>query len=49
MTGPPRGEGDPAAAERPPFGGRWSVLYAVVVVALAAEIVLMAWLTGAFR
>lgn len=35
--------------ERPPLGGRWGVLYAIVIAALAAEIALLAWLTGSFR
>jgi hypothetical protein len=37
------------AGERPPLGGRWGVLYAIVIAALAAEIALLAWLTEAFR
>jgi hypothetical protein len=41
-------EGGPAG-ERPPLGGRWGVLYALVVVALFAEIALLAWLTEHFR
>lgn len=44
-----RPAGGPEAAERPPLGGRWGVLYAVVIAALAAEIALLAWLTEAFR
>jgi hypothetical protein len=45
VNGAPGG-GAPA---RPPFGGRWGVLYAAVIVALAAEIALLAWLTEHFR
>ena len=41
-------EGGPAG-DRPPLGGRWGVLYALVIVALFAEIALLAWLTGRFR
>jgi len=41
--------GAPAGEGPPPVGGRWGVLYAVVVAALAAEIALLAWLTEAFR
>ena len=37
------------AGERPPLGGRWEVLYAIVIAALAGEIALLAWLTEAFR
>ena len=44
--GPAGGSG---AGERPPTGGRWGVLYAVVLAALAAEIALLAWLTERFR
>jgi len=44
----PRGTGEPPA-DRPPVGGRWGLLYAVVIAALAIEIALMAWLTGTFR
>lgn len=40
---------DPGARERPPVGGRWRALYAAVIAALAAEIVLLAWLTEHFR
>jgi len=35
--------------DRPPFGGRWGALYALVIGALAADIVLLAWLTVHFR
>lgn len=42
--------GGPAPPEeRPPVGGRWGALYALVAGALAVEIALLAWLTGAFR
>lgn len=44
-----RGAGGTEAGERPPLGGRWGALYALVILALAAEIALMAWLTEAFR
>ncbi len=38
-----------ADRERPPLGGRWGTLYAIVIAALALEIALLAWLTLAFR
>jgi hypothetical protein len=41
-------DGGPAG-DRPPLGGRWGVLYALVIAALFAEIALLAWLTGRFR
>jgi hypothetical protein len=37
------------ADEPPPFGGSWGALYAVVIVALAASIAVLAWLTGHWR
>lgn len=49
MSAAPGPGGAPAGEGPPPFGGRWSVLYAAVVAALAAEIALLAWLTEAFR
>lgn len=49
MTGGARAGGGTGDGERPPVGGRWGVLYAVVVAALAAEIAFLAWLTEAFR
>ena len=38
----PAGTGD---AEPPPFLGRWSRLYAIVIAALVVLIALLAWLT----
>jgi hypothetical protein len=49
VSGGPGTAGGAGNGERPPVGGRWGVLYGVVLAALAAEIALMAWLTGAFR
>lgn len=49
MTGGARADGGAGDGGRPPVGGRWGVLYAVVVAALAIEIALLAWLTEAFR
>ena len=42
---------DPVSApvEPPPFGGRWGVLYALVIAALAACIAALAWLSGRWR
>jgi hypothetical protein len=45
VSGAPGG----GAGARPPFGGRWGVLYAAVIAALAAEIALLEWLTEFFR
>jgi len=45
----PRPDDGAGAGERPPLGGRWGVLYAVVIAALAAEIIVLAWLTERFR
>lgn len=42
-------EEPPSADEPPPFGGRWGVLYALVLAALAAVIAALAWLTGHYR
>lgn len=49
MSAAPGAGGAPAGDGPPPLGGRWGVLYAAVVAALAAEIALLAWLTEAFR
>lgn len=49
MSAAPGPAGAPAGEGPPPVGGRWGVLYAAVVAALAAEIALLAWLTEAFR
>lgn len=49
MTDPARADRREAESERPPVGGRWGALYAVVVAALVVEIALLAWLTEAFR
>lgn len=49
MTDRAGASGGAGNGERPPLGGRWGVLYAVVVAALAAEIALLAWLTEHFR
>jgi hypothetical protein len=38
---PHEGVSDPP----PPFGGRWSVLYAIVLVTLAGVIAALVWLT----
>ena len=35
--------------ERPPFGGRWRTLYALVLLWLAAQVVLFYLFTEAFR
>ena len=35
----------PSEDEAPPIGGRWSVLYAVVLGALAVVIAVLWWLT----
>lgn len=35
----------PPADEAPPIGGRWSVLYAFVLAALAVVIAVLWWLT----
>jgi len=37
-----------AAGSRPPLGG-WGRLYALVIVALGADIAFLLWLTGHFR
>jgi len=43
-------EGKPdLEAGPPPFGGSWQRLYAIVVVALVAEIALFAMFTAVFR
>ncbi|MCA9670283.1 MAG: hypothetical protein KC503_32030 [Myxococcales bacterium] len=42
--GPQRDDGD----ERPPILGRWSVLYAVVIGALALQVLLYYLLTSAY-
>jgi hypothetical protein len=42
-------EADPTADGAPPFLGRWSRLYAVVLIALAIEIVVFWVLTRTFR
>jgi hypothetical protein len=39
----------PGADEPPPIAGRWSRLYALVLIELAACIALGLWLTRAFR
>lgn len=49
MSAGGRANGGTGAGERPPLGGRWGVLYALVAVALAAEIALLGWLTVAFK
>ena len=51
MTGPPAGRGvsgRAAATERPPLGS-WGRLYALVLAALAAEVLFLWWLTERFR
>jgi hypothetical protein len=35
--------------EKPPFGGSWGFLYALVLLNLAAIIALAAWFTKAFE
>ena len=35
--------------EKPPFGGSWGVLYAIVLLNLAALIALFTWFTKAFE
>jgi hypothetical protein len=35
--------------ERPPFGGSWRVLYAIVLLWLAAQVVIFYLFTEAFR
>ena len=40
---------DPSTDEPPPILGRWSVLYALVLIALACEIALFWIFTRAFR
>jgi hypothetical protein len=35
--------------EKPPFGGSWGVLYALVLLNLAALIALFTWFTKAFE
>lgn len=35
--------------EPPPVGGSWGALYAIVIVALVASIVALAWLSGRWR
>jgi len=51
--GAPPGDGthlaEPRADEPPPIAGRWSRLYALVLIELAACIALGLWLTRAFR
>jgi hypothetical protein len=42
-------DANPGSGEPPPFGGRWSVLYALVIAALAACIATLAWLSGRWR
>lgn len=49
MSAGPGAAGGTGNGERPPVGGRWGTLYALVLAALAAEIALLAWLTEAFR
>lgn len=49
MTGPARADRRAEEGGRPPIGGGWGRLYAIVVAALAVEIALLAWLTEAFR
>lgn len=36
------------AEERPPVGGSWTRLYAIVLAALAVEILIFYWFTRAF-
>jgi hypothetical protein len=38
-----------ALDERPPFGGSWGALYALVIFALVACIAALAWLSGRWR
>jgi hypothetical protein len=47
----PRGAEREAAPpdERPPFGGRWLTLEAAVLLALAACIAALAWVTARFQ
>jgi hypothetical protein len=45
----PHRRGPGGADERPPVGGRWGILYALVLAGLVVEIALLAWLTGHFR
>lgn len=40
---------DPHAEERPPVGGSWNRLYAIVLVTLIAEIAIFYWFTKAFE
>jgi len=42
-------EADPSAVDRPPLLGRWSRLYALVLIALAVEIAVFWWFTRTFR
>jgi hypothetical protein len=50
VSAPPGRGAAPASADdgRPPLGG-WGRLYALVIAALAADVLLLLWLTDRFR